>query len=89
MTVSPPEIVAMRKAIDEVDHALLALVARRRALVGEVFAKKRALGLPLVDATREAELVEERCTFAEGLGVPGELAERLLRALLDDSHARV
>jgi len=89
MSAPPPEIAAMRKAIDEVDHALLELVARRRSLVAEVFAKKRALGLPLVDAAREADLVEERRAFAEALGVPGELAERLFRALLDDSHALV
>jgi chorismate mutase/prephenate dehydrogenase len=89
MSAPPPEIAAMRQAIDEVDHALLELVARRRALVGEVFARKRALGVPLVDAAREAELVRERRAFAEGLGVPGELAERLLHVLLDDSHARV
>jgi len=89
MPAPPPEIAALREAIDEVDHALIALVARRRALVGEVFARKRALGLPLVDAAREAELVAERRAFAEGMGVPGELAERLVRALLEDSHGRV
>ena len=88
MSAPPPEIAAMRQAIDEVDHALLELVAKRRSLVGEVFASKRALGLPLVDAAREADLVEEGRAFAEALGVPGELVERLFRALLDDSHAR-
>ncbi|MDI1444597.1 chorismate mutase [Polyangium sp. 6x1] len=84
----PAEVSETRRALDELDHALLDLVARRRALVGAFFVKKRALGLPLVDPSREAELLADRRAYAERLGVPAELAEVIFRAILEDSRSR-
>ncbi|MDI1479730.1 chorismate mutase [Polyangium sp. y55x31] len=86
--MTPAEVSETRRALDELDHALLDLVARRRALVGALFAKKRALGLPRVDPAREAELVADRRAYAERLGVPPELAESIFRAILEDGHTR-
>ncbi|MRG92407.1 chorismate mutase [Polyangium spumosum] len=82
------EVNETRTALDELDHELLDLVARRRALVSALFVKKRALGLPLVDPVREAELLAERRAYAERLGVPAELAGAIFRAILEDSHTR-
>jgi chorismate mutase-like protein len=89
MAEPPPEIAAMRAAIDEVDHALLELCARRREVVASMFAAKRALGLPLLDPAREADLLAERRAFAARVGVPEGLAEKLFRALLEGSHAEM
>ncbi|MCK6545176.1 chorismate mutase [Myxococcota bacterium] len=83
-----PALAARRAEIDEVDRGLLELVARRRRLVAEIFDRKTELGLPLVDAEREAQLLASRRVIAEALGVAPELAEALFRLLLDDSHAR-
>lgn len=85
---APPELAAQRLSIDAIDHALLELVARRRELVADTFALKRQLGLPYLDAAREAELIVERRRFAERLGIPPDLAESLMRVLMADSHAR-
>jgi chorismate mutase / prephenate dehydrogenase len=85
----PPEIAAMRAAIDEVDHAILALCAQRRSIVADLYALKARAGLPLLDPGREAELLAERRAFAERLGVPRELAAQIVRALLDASHAQM
>jgi chorismate mutase-like protein len=84
---APPAVLAsMRASIDAVDHALLELLARRRAIVAELFAHKQRLGLPLVDPAREAQLHAERAAFAEQHGVPAALAGRVMRAILDASH---
>lgn len=84
---APPAVLAAARAsIDAVDHALVELLARRRALVAELFAQKQRLGLPLVDPAREARLLAERAAFAEERGVPAALAERIMRAILEASH---
>lgn len=83
-----PDLASHRAAIDAVDQALLELLARRRSLVAELFAHKRGRGLPLVDPARERELIAERRAAAERLGVPGDLAERVFRAVLEGSHAQ-
>jgi chorismate mutase len=78
---------AQRAAIDEVDSALLNLVARRRRLVSELFQHKRGLGLPLIDPAREAQLLVQWRASALKINVPASVAEKLLRVLLEDSHA--
>jgi chorismate mutase / prephenate dehydrogenase len=80
---------AQRAAIDEVDGALLTLVAQRRCLVSELFRHKRSMGLPLIDPVREAELLTQWRATAQRVDVPQSLAEDLLRVLLEDSHALV
>jgi len=84
----PAEVSETRRALDELDHTLLELVAKRRALVSALFIKKQALGLPRVDGAREAEMLADRRAYAERLGVPAELAEVIFRAILEDSHTR-
>ncbi len=86
MAAPPGEVAAARVAIDEIDHAIVDLLARRRALVVELFSNKRALGLSLYDAERESALLEERRNYAERLGVPSKLVDVLFAAVLEDSH---
>ncbi len=84
---APPEVLAsMRASIDAVDHALVELLARRRALVAELFAHKRRHDLPLVDPGREAQLLAERAAFAGERGVPADLITRVMKVILDSSH---
>src|SRR3954463_9353932 len=89
MAEAPPDVALARAAIDEVDHALIELCARRRSIVLALFARKRELGLPLIDPAREADLIDDRRAFAARIGVPADLVERIFRALLDDSHAEI
>lgn len=89
MVEPPPEIAALRAAVDEVDHALLELCARRRSVVAALLARKRELGLPLIDPAREEALFAERRAFAGTIGLSPDLAESILRALLEASHADI
>ncbi|MFO0630282.1 MAG: chorismate mutase [Polyangiales bacterium] len=82
-----PEIAALRQALDALDGEILAALARRRALVARLFARKAALGLHRLDAAREAALLEDRASRGEALGVPRGVTDAVFRAVLRMSHA--
>jgi|SRR5579859_1696005 len=84
----------LRTALTDLDDRLLDLVARRQALSEQVASVKRATGRATRDFGREREVILRGRTTAEGLGVSPDLAESLLRQLIQSSlatqeHARV
>jgi len=84
----------LRTALTEIDEQLINLVARRQALSEDVASVKRATGRATRDFGREREVILRGRTTAERLGVSPELAESLLRQLIQSSlatqeHARV
>jgi chorismate mutase / prephenate dehydrogenase len=81
------EIAESRRVIDEIDHALIDLLARRRRVVKDLFVKKQELGLSFVDPEREAQLLDERQTYAQTRGVSGALVAVIFRKVLEDSHS--
>jgi chorismate mutase/prephenate dehydrogenase len=83
------DLLERRAEIDAIDQALIELVARRRALVADLFEVKRRHRLPLIDPDRERALLAARRASAERLGVPVDLADRIFQAILDASHAEV
>jgi len=84
----------LRAALTDLDGELVGLVARRQALSEQVAAVKRATGRPTRDFGREREVILRGRTAASRLGVSPDLAESLLRQLIQSSlatqeHARV
>ncbi|MDP8984364.1 MAG: prephenate dehydrogenase/arogenate dehydrogenase family protein [Pseudomonadota bacterium] len=84
----------LRSALTELDEQLLHLVGRRQALSENVAAVKRATGHPTRDFGREREVILRGRTTAQRLGISPDLAESLLRQLIQSSlatqeHARV
>jgi chorismate mutase/prephenate dehydrogenase len=84
----------LRTAITELDGELLQLVAKRQALSEQVAAVKKAAGRATRDFGREREVILRGRKAAENLGVSPDLAETLLRHLIQSSlttqeHARV
>jgi chorismate mutase / prephenate dehydrogenase len=75
----------LRTALTELDGQLLELVARRKALSEQVAAVKRATGRATRDFGREREVILRGRTAAERLGVSPDLAESLLRQLIQSS----
>lgn len=69
-------LTALRARIDAVDDALVGLMVERLALAAEAGATKRAAGLPVRDATREAEILARARARAGG-----RLPEAALRAI--------
>ena len=81
------ELTALRDQIDEVDKALLDLLARRLHLVAEVGEVKSRHGLPIYVPEREASMLASRRKEAETLGVPPDLIEDVLRRVMRESYS--
>jgi chorismate mutase/prephenate dehydrogenase len=84
----------LRSTLTDLDEQLLGLVARRQRLSEEVAAVKRATGRATRDFGREREVILRARTAAERLHISPDLAESLLRQLIQSSlttqeHARV
>src|ERR1700729_982685 len=77
----------LRTALTDLDGQLLELVARRQALSEQVAAVKRATGRATRDFARERDVILRGRTAAEGLGISPDLAESLLRQLIQSSLA--
>ncbi len=81
------ELTALRDQIDEVDKALLDLMAKRLSLVAEVGEVKSRYGLPIYVPEREAAMLASRRNEAALLGVPPDLIEDVLRRLMRESYS--
>jgi chorismate mutase/prephenate dehydrogenase len=77
----------LRSALTELDGEILALAARRQELSEQVAAVKRATGLATRDFAREREVILRARKTAERLGLKPDLAESLLRQLIQSSLA--
>jgi chorismate mutase / prephenate dehydrogenase len=77
----------LRTTLTELDSQLIELVARRQALSEQVAAVKRATGRATRDFGREREVILRGRNTAARLGVSPDLAESLLRQLIQSSLA--
>jgi chorismate mutase / prephenate dehydrogenase len=75
----------LRSRLNDVDRRLLALVAERKSISGEVARVKRVTGRPTRDYEREREVILGVRSAATALGVSPALAEDLLRLLIRSS----
>jgi 3-deoxy-7-phosphoheptulonate synthase len=88
MPAAPPDapdllrLEAIRGRIEETDHAILDLAARRAALARQAGALKRALGLPIVDPAREREVERLMLARAGELALDAPHVHALARALV-------
>ncbi|CDL81498.1 bifunctional chorismate mutase/prephenate dehydrogenase [Xenorhabdus cabanillasii] len=80
------ELSQLREQIDEVDKALLSLLAKRMALVAEVGEIKSQFGLPIYAPEREACMLASRRQEAETLGISPDLIEDILRRIMRESY---
>lgn len=78
----------LRGALDRVDHQLLELLVRRMGIVGDIAASKRERRAQIRDLERERRILEDRCTRAEQLGLPGDSIESVWRQLMLMSRER-
>jgi chorismate mutase/prephenate dehydrogenase len=75
----------LRQQLDQLDGELLSLIARRQAISREIAAAKRSTGYPTRDYQRERDVILGVRRRAEALGLPGDLAEKVLRLLIRSS----
>lgn len=73
-----PDLDVLRRRILEVDRELVRLVGERRALVLEIGRRKEALGRPVMDPAREAEVVRRAAALAREEGIDEELVRDVI-----------
>jgi chorismate mutase/prephenate dehydrogenase len=77
----------LRNRLTQLDGELLALIAERQRLSGEVAHVKRSTGHPTRDFQREREVLLNARAAAETSGLSPALADKLLRLLIQSSLA--
>ena len=84
----------LRERLSQLDREFLRLASERQAVVKEIGQEKRGKGIPTRDFEREKEVLQQGRSVATEYGLPPDLAEALLRLLIESSlttqeHARV
>jgi len=80
-------LAGLRAEIDAIDTAIVALLARRFAVVDRVIVVKERDGLPALLPERVEEVVARVRAAAAAAGVPAEAAESVWRALIGQTIA--
>ncbi|HYO55337.1 prephenate dehydrogenase/arogenate dehydrogenase family protein [Archangium sp.] len=84
-----PELKETRELIDQLDHELVALLARRAELARRAIRAKAQVGQPVPDPAREDAVIASRRAWASELGLDPEGVESIFRAVLRFSrHAQ-
>ena len=78
----PAELVQLRKSIDNVDAALIHLLAERFRTTQQVGQLKADLQLPPSDPAREARQIERLRSLAKDADLDPEFAEKFLGFIL-------
>jgi chorismate mutase-like protein len=85
-TTSSQDLGGLRARIDQLDAALIAIVAERLAVCREVAAVKQHSDTPVIQPTRVRDVVTSRRQQAIEAGVDADFAEQLFRVLLTETH---
>jgi chorismate mutase / prephenate dehydratase len=82
-----PEISDLRGSLDELDSAIVRLIAQRREVIATVAKAKERGSAAIQDSERERHIIESVQAQATELGVSPSLVRRVFRELLNDSIA--
>lgn len=80
----PPELVEIRHSIDNIDAALIHLLAERFKQTRKVGALKAREGLPPADPAREAQQIARLRALAATADLDPEFAEKFLNFLVTE-----
>lgn len=80
----PPELAAARGTIDNIDAALIHLLAERFKCTQRVGHIKADLGLPPSDPQREAQQIRRLRSLAEEAGLDPVFAEKFLNFIVEE-----
>lgn len=77
------ELAELRRRIDEADERLVAVLAERFGVTRRVGQLKAELGMPPIDAQREAEVDAKVRRLAREHGLSEDLVSDVLRGVID------
>jgi chorismate mutase len=89
---TPEELLALRGSIDNIDAALIYLLAERFKCTQQVGELKARLHLPPADPAREARQIARLRSLAEGARLDPEFAEKFLNFIVREvihHHERI
>ena len=76
---------ALRAEIDDIDDALMAILARRMKVAREIGRLKREANVPVVQPIRYKKLMEERLGQADAIGISDDFIRKIFGALHEES----
>ncbi len=76
----------LRARIDEIDQALIGILAERLAICEEVARLKAGTDTPVIQPARVRDVVTTRRQWAIDAGIDPDFAEQLFRVLLTETH---
>lgn len=82
----------IRRSIDNIDHALIHILAERFKLTQKAGEIKAQYNLPTSDTTREEEQAQRLRLLAQDVGLNPDIAEKILRtiiALVLENHEKI
>lgn len=88
----PPEILRLRESIDNIDAALMHLLAERFKFTRRVGELKAQGGLPPADPTRDAQQIARLTSIAELSGLDPAFAEQFREFIVNEvirHHRRI
>lgn len=82
--MTDPVLAELRERIDELDAALITLMADRFEVTRRVGLHKKQAGLPPADPSREERQIARLRAMAEAAGLDPTFSEKLLRLIIDE-----
>jgi chorismate mutase len=79
------ELLTLRTKVDEIDAALMDLLAERFKVTEQVGILKVRRDIPLIDTSREDAQTKRIRNIAKSKGVNPDLAENILRLIINQS----
>ena len=83
-TPVPAELLSIRQSIDNIDAALVHLLAERFKITKAVGEHKKSVGLPPADPTREQEQIARLRRLAAEAGLDPVFAEKFLGFIVEE-----
>jgi chorismate mutase len=80
----PPELIELRRSIDNIDAALIHLLAERFKCTRKVGELKASVDLPPADPVREAQQIARLRSLAVSADLAPEFAEKFLNFLVTE-----
>jgi prephenate dehydrogenase len=82
-----PELKETREHIDALDREIVELLSRRTQLARRAARAKATLGAPVLDPTREAQILEKRRAWAGEVGLEPDGLDDIFRAIIRVSRS--
>ncbi len=79
------ELALLRQQIDDCDHELLAVLARRMNVSRQIGQYKRQQGLQIVQPKRYQEVINARISEGQSLGLTNEFVQEIMQTIHEES----